>query len=185
MVEVTIEVTQFCEWHCIECSSNASPEGKHLPLKEITGFLRKISEDTFIDRINISGGEPLAHPDIYKILKLCNSMAPTWVYTNEIRNLIYNANTINEVHVHANVCIVPGTSVYIPKGVERVHLLKMVKTGRALTNNLPDTNVTVSHNFDREGLDCSHCKHILLQADGTIVNAPCEKMYECRKSDPE
>lgn len=177
MTEVTIEITQFCEFNCPECSSNATPQGKHLELKQIVDFLRETMKLTTIDRINISGGEPLSHPDIYKILKLCNSMAPTWVYTNMIHNLIFNSSVLPEIHIHANVCIIPGYAAYIPENVERVHLLKLVNTGRALTNNLSDTPVSASHNFGRSDNDCDRCNHILLQADGNTVESPCKKEY--------
>jgi len=176
MVEVTIEITQFCEVKplCIYCSTNASTEGKHLPFKVIKQFLDSIKN---ITRLNISGGEPLAHPEFYKILKYCETKTTNvWIYTNAIKQIIFNSDIIKELQVEANVCIVPGKEVYIPKNVNRVHLLKLIHQGKA--KGLPKTKITVSGNFCDK---CSECDHILLQTDGMVVSSPCKKKY-CDKN---
>jgi organic radical activating enzyme len=175
MVEVTIEITQYCPYECDYCSTNASPEGKHLSYKIIKDFLNNQKN---ITRINISGGEPLAHPDFYKILMFCYSITnDVRIYTNVIKHILFNSDIIKEIKVDANVCVVPGRKIYIPKNVNKVHLLKLVHHGRA--KKLSKQEVIVSHNF---GSDCSHkceeCKNILLQADGKIVESPCKKDYE-------
>jgi len=176
MVEVTIEITQFCEEECSVCSSSATPEGKHLSFRRIKEFLRHQSD---IKRINVSGGEPLAHPDIYKILKFCYGITDnTWVYTNMIKNIIFNANVLNEVGVETNLLIVPGNIVCVPEHVDKIHLLKFVPTGR-YPEYVEDIPITASHNFFEDcGHDCTKCDNVLLQADGKIVSAPCKKEYK-------
>ena len=171
--EVTIEITQFCENDCPTCSSEGSPQGRHLPTEAIREFLDRIK---FTDRINISGGEPLAHPDFYNIHKLCmEKTSNVWVYSNVIRNLIYNTHVIEEVRLEANVCVVPGREIYIPMNAHKVHLLKLVQQGRA--KDYPEIDVSVSRNFwDPEY--CEVCEHVVLQADGKIVQGPCRKKYE-------
>ena len=105
-MEVTIEITKFCPNKCKYCSTNASAAGEHLSFKDINK----------ITRINISGGEPLAHPDFYKILQTCYGFTNNvWVYTNALKQIIYNTDVIDEIEVHANVCLVPGEKVYLPK----------------------------------------------------------------------
>jgi len=90
---------------------------------------------------------------------------------------MFNSDVIREVKVEANVCIIQGNDVYIPKNVDRVHLLKLINQGRA--KDYPKQKVTVSSNFVEEcNRKCSSCNHILLQADGQIVEAPCKKRYE-------
>jgi len=173
-MEVTIEITKFCPYNCNYCSTNAGPDGKHLSYEVIKEFLRK---QKHIKKINISGGEPLAHPDFYKILMLCYSVTSNVrIYTNVVKQILFNSDIVKEVGVEANVCIIPGRKIYIPKNVNKVHLLKLVHNGRA--KNLPKQEITVSHNFED---DCSHscedCKNILLQADGKIVESPCKKDY--------
>ena len=173
MTEVTIEITQFCEEECEYCSSMASPEGQHLPLETIMVFLDSMEG---ITRINISGGEPLSHPDFYKIIRRCYEITDdVWVYTNTIKQLRYNADVIKEVTVEANVCLVPGTFKYIPLN-NPVRLLPMVPTGRA--KDLSTNKVYASNSFYRdESHSCDECRNIVLQADGQIVESPCKKNY--------
>lgn len=174
--EVTIEITSWCPNNCSYCSTNASKDGKHLPFEEIVEFLNETSYKQMITRINISGGEPLAHPDFYSILQLCYSFTGNvWVYTNALRGIIYNSDVVSEIEVHANVCLVPGHDVYIPKNVDQVHLLKLIRQGRA--KDMDIGNITVSGNL--KGCDyCKECRHTLLQADGKVVGAPCKKDYD-------
>jgi len=176
-MEVTIEITQFCESMCPYCSTNASPDGSHLPISEIERFLDNLIEtpNVNIERINISGGEPLSHPDFYRVLKLCNSITDeVWVYTNALRRIIYNSDVIDEIHVHANVCVTPGRKIYIPEKAEQVHILKMIRQGRA--KSWPEVNISVSRNFYDPEV-CDSCDHLLLQANGKVVKAPCKKEY--------
>lgn len=173
-MEVTIEITKFCEHGCDYCSTNASKEGKHLSLQDIADFLYSIRHKT-IDRINVSGGEPLAHPDFYNILKICYVITDNvWVYTNALKKIIYNTDIVDEIEVHANVCLIPGKEVYLPKNVDQIHLLKLIPQGRA--ENMDAGNFSVSGNL--KGCNtCSDCKHALLQADGKVMEAPCKKDY--------
>lgn len=178
MVEVTIEITQYCPNNCDYCSSNASTIGQYLDMSRIFKFLVGVMNKATIDRINISGGEPLSHPDFYDILTFCYNITDNvWVYTNAIKNIIFNADILDEVNVEANLCLVGGKWVHIPRKVDRLHILKLIHQGRA--KNLPRQNITVSSNFFKEcNKDCNKCKHILLQADGQIVTAPCKKRYK-------
>jgi len=173
-MEVTVEITQYCEENCDYCSSMASPEGKHRTFEEIRAFLDSVEN---ITRINISGGEPLANPEFYPILQYCYKLTNNvWVYTNAIRQLRYNADVIQEVKVEANVVVVPGRHIYIPKD-HPVRLLKLVRQGRA--RDFPDVKVYASNGFYRDQThDCSKCENILYQADGQIVEAPCKKKYD-------
>ena len=173
-MEVTIEITDYCPNKCDYCSTNADPIRKNIiGLKEIKEFLNTIDS---IDRINISGGEPLSHPDFYRILELCESHTDNvWVYTNAIKQMMYNTDIIKEVKVEANVCLTPGRSVYIPENVDKVHLLQLVKQGRA--KDMEPANIKASGNIPRNNCSCDNCDHILLQADRRVVPAPCKKGY--------
>ena len=115
-MEVTIEITSYCPNNCDYCSTNASEFGKIISYADIEQFLKRVEN---IDRINISGGEPLSHPEFYNILLLCESYTNNvWVYTNALRKIIYNSDVVKEIEVHANVCLIPGREVYLPKNVE-------------------------------------------------------------------
>lgn len=106
-MELTIEITNYCENECDYCSSNASKSGKYLSYDEIEKFIHENLKNV-IHRINISGGEPLSHPDFYKILLLCKKYTRSvWVYTNAIEKIIYNSDVIKEIKVESNVCLIP------------------------------------------------------------------------------
>ena len=94
MVEVTLEITRMCPHarSCDYCSTDATPDGEHLPKERVFEVLDEVLEKidaskeeiticnpdledkiTFeivdpkkIDVINISGGEPLCHPDFLR-----------------------------------------------------------------------------------------------------------------------
>ena len=170
-MEYTIEITSHCPNNCDYCSTMADEDGKHLDIDAIEDFLMNIEPGS---RINISGGEPLSHPQFWEILKMCKSItSDVWVYTNALKQIRYNANVLGEMTVEANVCLVPGQEVYIPEKADKVRLLQLVSTGRA--KNMIPANIHVSGNI-RDG--CKGCSHEVLQADGRIVPAPCKKNYE-------
>lgn len=127
------------------------------------------------DRINISGGEPVAHPRFWDILQLCKSITKdVWVYTNAFENIRYNSTIIKELNCEANVCMVPGEDLYIPKTANKIHMLQLVPQGRA--KGLLPARIQISNNAgDKES--CKKCNHLVLQADGQIVKGPCKKNY--------
>lgn len=171
-MELTIEITQYCENYCDYCSTDASTDGEHLSFDVIKRFLGQHQE---VDRINISGGEPLSHPEFYEILKYCRIFTDNvWVYTNALDRIIYNTDVIQEIRVEANVCLKPGTYVYLPAHARKIHLLQLVKQGKA--KDMSVGNYHVSSNIT--GCGCDNCSHALLQANGKIVPAPCKKDYE-------
>jgi len=178
-MEVTIEITDYCPNNCDYCSTNATFHGMPLNIDVIKKFLWDFRmEYGAPSRINISGGEPVSHPDFYEILKLCKSYTENvWLYTNMITQIMYNTDIVKEIKVEANVCLVPGREVYIPKNADKVHLLQLVKQGRA--KDMQPAKFHVSGNMlDGNGCgSCKNCKHILLQANGKIVKAPCKKDY--------
>lgn len=170
MSEYTIEITTYCPHNCSYCSTNATAKGNHIAVSEIKQFI--ISNSILAtDRINISGGEPLSHPNFWEILQLCKKTTPdVWVYTNALNKIRYNTSIIEEIEVDANVCLVPGEDVYIPKNAHKVHLLKLVPQGRG--RNMKSIDIKLS------GEDCENCNHKVLQADGQVVDAPCKKRYK-------
>jgi len=133
-----------------------------------------------ITRINISGGEPLSHPFFITILQLCETYTPNvWVYTNALKQIMYNTDVVKEIRVEANVCLTPGKEVYIPKNADKVHLLQLIPQGRA--KDMKPANIAVSSNLIPEKKaehDCAHCGHVLLQANRKVVESPCKKCYE-------
>jgi organic radical activating enzyme len=159
MTEYTLEITNYCPHECPYCSSCADPSGTDfLSLKQI----EKALDGKRYDRINISGGEPLAHPDFYYILQLCKKHASAVaVYTNALSWICYNATVLQSgVRVDANIPISAGT--------DTVHILKKISQGRE--SKRPE--VKFSHNWTDE---CNNCGHKVLRADGKEVPSPCNK----------
>lgn len=175
MNEVTIEITNYCPHYCGFCSSNASRRGKSLPFEKIQRFLiYKQPKGKKYDRVNISGGEPLSHPEFYEILQLCKNLAKqVVVYTNELEHIAFNARVIKEVHVHAQVPLVPGSYVRVPKGSFEVNLLKFISQGRG--RNIPEVEMTASCNIGRSQKTCETCSNLTLKANGEVVPSPCKK----------
>jgi organic radical activating enzyme len=176
MKELTIEITNYCDHNCTFCSSNANAVGKPLEIAKIYKFLNdNIPFGLKVDRINISGGEPLSHPKFYEILKMCENMAiEVWVYSNAIKNLAYNASVIDGVKVIANVPLAPDTTIHLPKEGE-VHLLKFIPQGRG--HDIKPLKVKPSCNLVDEK-QCAECGHIVLRSDGVTVKHPCKKEVE-------
>ena len=175
-MEVTIEITDYCPNNCEYCSTRAGMDKNNIiTSSSVYKFLKQISDN--IDRINISGGEPVSHPEFYKILMICKAFTENvWVYTNALTQILYNTDIVKEIKVEANVCLTPGKEIYIPENADKVHLLQLVPQGRA--ENMKPAKFHVSGNILGEH-KCAECNHILLQADGKIMDAPCKKEYGC------
>ena len=155
---------------CDYCSSNSTIDGDHLNLKKI---LRFIDSHKGVSVINISGGEPLMHPNIGEIILYALEKAKeVCLQTNLVRWIRYNSHVVKEIRVEANVLPIAGRPCYIPQNVERVRFVKLIHQGRA--RDLPAQNITVSSNFCDERR-CAACDHPVLTADGRVVAAPCKK----------
>lgn len=84
---ITIKITDFCNAGCQFCSVNGDRTGKHGDLNKIAKLI-----DSFYPglEVNITGGNPLAHPDLVKFLEILKT-----------RGIIVNLN-INQVHIKDN-----------------------------------------------------------------------------------
>ena len=66
--EITFELTNHCPHKCKFCSSDAGPDkNTDLDISEVSA---RLDGKTF-DIINLSGGEPLSHPQFWEILIIC------------------------------------------------------------------------------------------------------------------
>lgn len=180
-LEITIELTQYCTEDCDYCSTNATKDHDvYLSIDDFLDIVREVrNSGREVFRINISGGEPLSHPGFLSFKQYCDQWIGrenVYVYTNAISNLIYNTSVLkNGISVHANVVLIPGRPAHIPRKADVVHLLKLVKQGRAKELDIPDLKFHVSGNILDE--ECDKCNHLLIQADGKIMTAPCRKDY--------
>ena len=162
MKELTLELTNFCEHGCKFCSSNAVNDMEKADYLSMARIVQQLDGKHF-DRINLSGGEPLAHPNFYAIHKYCEQHADdVTVYSNLIKHRIYNAQVIDGVYLEADITVTPET--------DRVHILRRVKQGRE--TNRPEVKLSRNHCED-----CS-CDHRVLRYDGKLVRTPCDKYCE-------
>lgn len=65
----TVEITELCNLKCVYCYNEASPyKGRHMPLKDVKKIFETLSENG-VTVLEISGGEPMIHPNIIEILE--------------------------------------------------------------------------------------------------------------------
>ena len=71
MKELTIEITNKCSLNCLQCSTEASPNGKIFFSEDYVGLVLDKYND--FKKIRLSGGEPFEHPKIENIAKLIHN----------------------------------------------------------------------------------------------------------------
>lgn len=146
-------------YDCKYCSSSITNDIKKATFIKIL-TIKKLLVNEKYDRINLSGGEPLAHPNFFNIFMLCKEHADdVRVYSNLITHRLYNANVIDGVYLEANLTI--------PSETDKIHILRRVKQGRELYR----PEVKLSRNFK---MNCN-CDHNVIKPDGTITLTPCNK----------
>ncbi|HDO23619.1 MAG TPA: radical SAM protein [bacterium] len=160
MTEITFEITNYCPSQCSYCSNESGPNEK---AKLSFRYIQDLLKGKVYDRINVSGGEPLSHPDFYKILIFCKRhVAPRTgfvaVYTNAIECIMYNANILPGVRVEANLPMLPN--------VNKLHVLKMIPQGSEAKR--PDMHYSKNWND-------KNCNHDVVKANGKIGLSPCDK----------
>ena len=159
MKEITFELTNYCPHNCKYCSSNAVDDIEEAIFLDKSFILKFLRRKRF-DRINISGGEPLAHPDFYKIFNWCKHRSDdVVVYSNLITHRIYNAHVIDGVYLEADITVTPET--------DKIHVLRRVKQGKEA--NRPEVYLSRNHTENCE------CEHKVIRPNGIITKTPCNK----------
>ena len=175
--ELTLEITDYCPHCCKYCSSNSSNRVYHFMS---TIFIIKLLGNKYWKRINISGGESLAHPKFYQILNLCKKHADfVWVYTNALQGIMFNVNVISDVRVEANLTVHDDT--------DKIHILRRVRQGREkriIEHGILIPKIQYSGNYSAD-IKCKSCDHEVVLVDGRIVPAPCKKEYNNIRPDKE
>lgn len=86
--ELTFEIIQKCPNNCIHCSSNSG-----MSCSEMIKFkvFKQVIDDAIelgMKRLNISGGEPFLHPDLFKMVQYAKKKdIEVFVYTSGIVNV--------------------------------------------------------------------------------------------------
>ena len=79
-----LELTKRCNFHCYYCYREASPtaDGVHIPYEKLMEIVRTLGERG-LKLVEITGGEPMMHPDFEKIVVGClNELTLVSVLTN-------------------------------------------------------------------------------------------------------
>jgi molybdenum cofactor biosynthesis enzyme MoaA len=69
-VDACVELTTACNWNCINCFSESSPSwpGRYADAAKVVEVLR--DDAGRLIRVCVTGGEPLMHPDVEKLIRL-------------------------------------------------------------------------------------------------------------------
>ncbi|NPB00129.1 MAG: GTP 3',8-cyclase MoaA [Crenarchaeota archaeon] len=70
---VRIKVTDRCNYRCFFCHHEGSQENTELTLEEIE-FALEVFKELGIDRVKITGGEPLLRRDVIEIVRRCREL---------------------------------------------------------------------------------------------------------------
>jgi len=71
-IEAIVELTSMCNLKCIHCYANAgsTPENTQLDTEKLFNIFLKVKE-LGAYKVTLTGGDPLAHSDFFRILELC------------------------------------------------------------------------------------------------------------------
>lgn len=94
------EITSYCNAKCSYCYNSSSENGKYVPFFRIKDVIKQAFQINSQTSVVLSGGEPLFHPDIGKIIELvCQDHSEATVITNaflidklDCRTLLENCN---------------------------------------------------------------------------------------------
>jgi len=159
--ELTLELTDYCPFDCSFCSSNTTDELTRARYLDFALAKRLIAK-TEADIIHLSGGEPMAHPFFFTILRLCQEAVGR-------RNVRVQTNMLEWIACNLHVC--PGVRVegQITPDVDDIRVLKRVRQGRERAEPV----VRFSRNW--AGECAGDCGHLVVRPDGTTASAPCRK----------
>ncbi|MDR2545344.1 MAG: PqqD family peptide modification chaperone [Methanobrevibacter sp.] len=91
-LHLLVELTDFCNWNCKHCFNDSSPI-KHdfIDKDKLINFLRELGA-MGTNTLNLSGGEPLSHPQLDEIVEVASKLFQRIV-------ILSNGTLINEKHI--------------------------------------------------------------------------------------
>ena len=120
-----VEITDRCNLTCPTCYAESSPRaGRHRTLAEVENmFDAVVRNEGTPDIIQISGGEPTAHPEFFEILDMAK--------TKPVRHLMVNTNGIriaqDEEFVRRLASYMPDFEIYLQFDSFRPEVLKKLR----------------------------------------------------------
>ena len=102
-LRILFEVTTKCNLKCAHCNASAGPStGHHVPTEEFLSLLERLHNHGTRD-VELTGGEPLLHPDFQEIFTFCvETFEKVVVATN---GLLMDEDTAEEFAKHTNVVV--------------------------------------------------------------------------------
>lgn len=93
-----LSITNYCNFSCVYCS-NEGQRKSNLSFIGIDFFEKLaekiIEENIYIRKLNITGGEPLLHPQFFKIVKICTQISEA--VTINTNGVLLNREIIKEL----------------------------------------------------------------------------------------
>lgn len=66
-----IQITEQCDLHCVHCFVSSDEKGASIPVNDFRDAIIPNLHKCRVSRITLTGGEPLVHPDLIEIVRLC------------------------------------------------------------------------------------------------------------------
>lgn len=198
MKELTLEITGKCDIGCPWCSSDAKPDGNHIPGGEAELLLEEYRGEC--DVVRFSGGEPTMHPDLVYLCSVAKHLGYYVVLLTNGNKLctpgavdkyiigIANGKSLKAAeelkalacNVRMEVVLVKGNEHLIYKAVQTslflgipLRLLVLQKQGRG--RDCKPLNL-ISWTGDK---GCSRNEKISVLHDGRVITCSALKEGEC------
>lgn len=136
---VDLKITDWCDAGCKFCYQGSTPKGKHASLKTIERILDMLVEMSVFE-VAIGGGEPTAHPDFAKILKMITERGMIPNFTTYSMKWVDDADIFEAVH---ECCRGIGVSCLNVSDVEKANNLYR----KTFSYNVSRPKVTAHHVF--------------------------------------
>jgi 7,8-dihydro-6-hydroxymethylpterin dimethyltransferase len=119
-----VEITSACDLACPICYASSSAQGSHLPLAQIESMLDSVvANEGRVNVVQISGGEPTLHPDLFAVLDAAKA--------RPIEHLMLNTNgrriAQDPAFVERLASYAPGFEVYLQFDSVRPETLRRLR----------------------------------------------------------
>lgn len=100
---VMIEITDRCNLHCRHCMNRPDCMDIEMSLAEYSLVMNKIGEYG-VEKVFISGGEPLLHSNISDIINMCE-LYPDVIFVITTNGLLLSENTMRDIEKRDNLTL--------------------------------------------------------------------------------
>lgn len=108
---VDVKITDQCAFGCAYCYQGSTPQGKHASLDDVKYVLEQLATMQVFE-VAFGGGEPLEHPDFWKMVDVCVELGIVPNFTTRRPDLLDHA------YAHKVGCV--AFSTQSPKEVDTI-----------------------------------------------------------------